>query len=89
MTAEMKPIERIALAVREEIVRQYRDDERGRCPAGSAYYEEHIGPALIARAALAAMREPPIEMIREADKVVSEPGAMRWWRAMIDQALKD
>lgn len=52
-TSEM--VKRVARAVREEIVRQYRDDERGRCPAGSAYYEEHIGPDLIARAAIAAM----------------------------------
>lgn len=39
-------IERVARAVREEITRQYRDDERGKCPAGSYFYEEHIAPRI-------------------------------------------
>jgi hypothetical protein len=39
----------LAVIIREEIVRQYRDDERGKCPAGAAYYEENISPWLIAR----------------------------------------
>lgn len=55
-------IERCAAAAREKIVRQYCDDERGHCPAGSAFYEEHIAPSQIARAViaefLAALREP-------------------------------
>lgn len=38
----------IANAVREEIVRQYRDDERRKCPAGVCYYEEEIMPWKIA-----------------------------------------
>jgi hypothetical protein len=41
----------IANAVREEIVRQYRDDERRKCPAGVLYYEEEIMPWLIAKVA--------------------------------------
>ena len=32
----------IATAVREEIVRQYRDDERRKCTAGVLYYEEEV-----------------------------------------------
>ena len=50
-------IERVARAVREEIVRQYRDDERGRCPAGRAFYEENISPWLIAQRAIAEYEE--------------------------------
>jgi hypothetical protein len=40
--------ERLARIIRDEVVRQYRDDERGKCPGGAAYYEEHISPWLIA-----------------------------------------
>lgn len=42
--------ETIAKAIREEIVRQYRDDERRTCPAGAYYYEDQIAPFLIAEA---------------------------------------
>ncbi len=49
-------VEAVARAVREEIVRQYRDDDCSNCPAGSAFYEEHVAPTLIARAAIEAMR---------------------------------
>lgn len=42
----------VAKAVREEIVRQYRDDERRKCPAGTPFYEEEVSPLLIAEAAL-------------------------------------
>lgn len=48
-------LEETTRAIREEIVRQYRDDDRGRCPAGAHYYEEHIGPHLIAIKALASL----------------------------------
>ena len=41
----------IATAVREEIVRQYRDDERRKCTAGVLYYEEEVMPWLIAKVA--------------------------------------
>jgi hypothetical protein len=41
-------IERIARAIREEIVRQYRDDDRGKCPAGVLFWEEEIQPILLA-----------------------------------------
>lgn len=45
----------LARAIREEIVRQYRENERASCPAGAAYYEEHISPELTAGAGLAAL----------------------------------
>ena len=41
----------IATAVREEIVRQYRDDERRKCTAGVLYYEEEVMPWLIVKVA--------------------------------------
>lgn len=41
-------VERAQKLIREEIVRQYRDNERERCPAGAFYYEEEIGPYSIA-----------------------------------------
>jgi len=47
-TPERELIERLAVAIREEQVRQHRDDERGKCPAGAAFYEEHVGPYQIA-----------------------------------------
>ncbi len=46
MTLEQKTM--LAKAIREEIVRQYRDDERRTCPAGAFYYEQEISPYLIA-----------------------------------------
>jgi hypothetical protein len=48
-------VKRVARVVREEIVRQYRDDERRKCPAGTAFYEEHISPRLIAQRVVEAM----------------------------------
>ncbi len=48
-------VERVAIAIREEIVRQHRDDERNKCPAGRAWYEDEVAPWLIARAAIAAL----------------------------------
>ncbi len=55
MTTELPShlVDRVARAVREEIVRQFRDNDRGKCPAGSAFYEEHIAPDQIARVAVA------------------------------------
>lgn len=44
----------VAKAIREEIVRQYRDDERGKCPLGVPFYEEDVAPMLIAEAAVKA-----------------------------------
>lgn len=61
----MKMIEQMSSAVREEIVRQYRDD-RGKCPGGAHFYEEHIAPNLVARAVLKAMNEPTHEMMTAA-----------------------
>ena len=51
------PIERVTHAVREEIVRQYRENERGKSPVGPAYYEEYVSPWLIAKCAIAAYEE--------------------------------
>ena len=50
-------IDLVSRAVREEIVRQYREDERRKCPAGAAYYEENISPWLIAQRAIAVYEE--------------------------------
>ncbi len=61
----MTDLERAARAIREEITRQYRDDERGKCPAGAHYYEQDIAPEYIARAVLEALR-PPSEAAVEA-----------------------
>lgn len=47
----------VASAIREEIVRQYREDERGKCPAGAAFYEENVSPLLIAQEAIAVVRQ--------------------------------
>jgi hypothetical protein len=55
---EARQRDRIAGAIREEIVRQYRDDDRRKCPAGSAFWEQHIQPMLLAEAALRALAEP-------------------------------
>lgn len=74
----MTPLERATAAAREEIVRQYREDERGKCPAGVNYYEEHVAPDLIARAVLEAIREPSEGMtvrMAEAVEAVTEIAA--------------
>ena len=62
-TKESKDVERVARAVREEIVRQYREDERGKCPSGTQFYEESIGPAKIALAAIEEIRYPTDAML--------------------------
>jgi N-acetylmuramoyl-L-alanine amidase len=48
---------RIAKAIREEIVRQYRDDDRGKCPAGVPFWEEEVQPILLAETALRALKD--------------------------------
>jgi hypothetical protein len=50
MTSDKTMVEEMARAIREEQVRQYRDDDRGKCP-DAAYYEEHVGPYALAQAA--------------------------------------
>jgi len=45
------------VAIREEIVRHHRRDERTKCAAGSAFYEEEVAPYQIAQAALTAILE--------------------------------
>lgn len=80
-------IERVARAVREEIVRQFRDADRAKWPGGVHMYEEHVGPHLIASAAIQAMRKPTEAMIgagmRETDTDLAGE-----YRAMIDEALR-
>jgi hypothetical protein len=49
----------VAKAIREEIVRQYREDERRTCPAGADYYEEEISPYLIAEAVEKVIKSSP------------------------------
>ena len=44
-------------AIREETVRQYRDNDRAKCPAGAYYYEEEIGPYLIAEVVISKLEE--------------------------------
>lgn len=44
-------VEEMARAIREEQVRQYRDNDRANCPAGAAFYEENVGPYALAQAA--------------------------------------
>lgn len=85
-------IERVARAIREEIVRQYRDNERQTFIAGVNYYEENISPELIARAAIAVMREPTEEMIKignDAWPSYVDCDSESVYRAMIDAALKE
>jgi len=48
----MDKVSIVAKAIREEIVRQYRDDDRGKCPAGSHFWEEEIQPVLLAEVAI-------------------------------------
>jgi hypothetical protein len=55
---------KVATAIREEIVRQYRDDDRRKCPAGQAFWEEQIQPMLLATVAAKAMQAPSLEMVR-------------------------
>lgn len=92
----MTKVEEVARAVREEIVRQYRDDDRGKCPAGAFFYEQEIGPYLIASAAIAAMREPSGAMKDAgAESLWPETGPSLngqpslCWLAMIDAALAE
>jgi hypothetical protein len=80
-------LERIAQAVREEIVRQYRDDERYKCPAGTGFYEEYVSPGLIAKAAVEAMREPTNGMI-EVWVEDWRAEATNDWQAMITAILE-
>lgn len=49
--------EAMAQAIREEIVRQYRDDERHKGPLSSHDYEEMVAPTQILNAALSALGE--------------------------------
>jgi hypothetical protein len=51
----MSKEETVARAIREEIVRQYRDQDRARCPAGLPFWEEEVQPMLLAEVAIAAL----------------------------------
>jgi len=84
-------VEQVAGAILTEIGRQADEDAHYFVVIHGVRYikfDGYLDLTYVARTAIQAMREPPIGMIREADKVVAEPGAMRWWRAMIDEALK-
>lgn len=48
-------LERLSGVIREEIVRQYRDNERATCPGGAAFYEENVSPYLIAQRVMEAL----------------------------------
>lgn len=54
-------VEDTAKALREEIVRQYRDEDRRKCPAGVAFWEEHVQPVLLAEVALKALSNAEAE----------------------------
>lgn len=47
----------LAAVLREERMRQYREQDRAKWPGGACDFEEHQGPWLEARAALAFLRE--------------------------------
>ena len=47
-----RTIELVAKAIREEIVRQYRDQDRQRCPAGVPFWENEVQPMLLAEVAM-------------------------------------
>lgn len=49
-------VRRLTTAIREEVVRQYRDDDRGNWPGGSHDYEEVQSPWLIARVAVQTLK---------------------------------
>ena len=45
----------VAKAIREEIVRQYRDNDRTKCRAGIPFWEEWVQPVLLAEVAICAV----------------------------------
>lgn len=47
----------VANAIRQEIIRQYRDCDREKCPAGLAFWEDDIQPMLIAEVAVRALQQ--------------------------------
>jgi hypothetical protein len=53
---EERNMEAVAKAIREEIIRQYRDQDRQRCPAGARFWEEEVQPMLLAEVAAAALQ---------------------------------
>lgn len=52
MAIEPDLVAELAVAIREEIVRQYRDDDRRKCRVGIAFWEENVQPMLIAEVAI-------------------------------------
>lgn len=50
-------MDQVAKAIREEIVRQYRDQDRQNCPAGSRFWEEEVQPMLLAEVAIRAFQQ--------------------------------
>lgn len=63
----------VAIAIREEIVRQYRDNDRAKCPAGVPFWEEEIQPMLLADVAIQAFQQEKStnDVIRIARGIVS------------------
>ena len=65
----------LATAIRQEIVRQYRDDERRKCPAGAHFYEEQVAPGEIARACLSSIEEAGMVVVpREPTDAMIDAG---------------
>lgn len=59
-TGQLVPVpsvEGLAAIIREEILRQYREQDRQRCPGGVAFWEEEIQAHSLANAVIAAMKE--------------------------------
>lgn len=48
MTLESK----VAKAIRNEILRQHRDNDRAKCAAGVPFWEEEVQPMLLAEIAI-------------------------------------
>lgn len=67
-----KEIEAAARAIREEIVRQYRDDDRRKCSTGIPFWEEEVQPMLIAEAALTAAEQVRASEREALDKIARQ-----------------
>jgi hypothetical protein len=73
----------VARAIREEIIRQYLDNDRAKCPAGVPFWEEEVQPMLLAEVAvrsLAALRmiQNPCETCKGTGKTPDEKQFAGW-----------
>ena len=57
MLESIETTARLAMALREEIVRQYRDDDRRKCAVGAAFWEEEVQPMLLAKIAISFIQQ--------------------------------